>query len=114
MLVTTCSYCRSRFRVTPQQLNEKQGKVRCGRCRKVFNGFEALERFPDDDTGARLLAAQDVVEDVPESAAALPREDDLPEIESVQSAPPVAAALPATPPAVQDARPAPGSPWVRP
>ena len=62
MLITTCGNCRARFRVTPQQLNAKQGQVRCGRCRQVFNGFEALERFPDDDTGARLLAATEARE----------------------------------------------------
>jgi len=62
MLITTCSHCRARFRVTPQQLNSKQGQVRCGRCQKVFNGFEALERFPDDDTGGRLLAAREAAE----------------------------------------------------
>lgn len=56
MLITTCAHCRSRFRVTPQQLNAKQGQVRCGRCSQVFNGFQTLERFPDDDTGGRLLA----------------------------------------------------------
>ena len=57
MLITTCTQCGARFRVTPQQLNAKQGQVRCGRCEKVFNGFESLQRFPDDDTGGRLLAA---------------------------------------------------------
>ena len=57
MLITTCTQCGARFRVSPQQLNAKQGQVRCGRCQKVFNGFEALQRFPDDDTGGRLLAA---------------------------------------------------------
>src|SRR6185503_9522230 len=41
------------------QLNAKQGQVRCGRCRNIFNGFEALERYPDDDTGSRLLAARE-------------------------------------------------------
>jgi predicted Zn finger-like uncharacterized protein len=56
MLITTCAHCKSRFRVTPQQLNAKQGQVRCGRCAQVFNGFQSLERFPDDDTGGRLLA----------------------------------------------------------
>ncbi|HET7400543.1 MAG TPA: DUF3426 domain-containing protein [Usitatibacter sp.] len=49
MLITTCTHCLARFRVTPQQLNEKQGQVRCGRCHRVFSGFEALERVPDDD-----------------------------------------------------------------
>src|SRR6185436_20616496 len=58
MLITTCTHCLARFRVTPQQLNLKQGQVRCGHCQKVFNGFEALERFPDDDTGTRILAAR--------------------------------------------------------
>jgi predicted Zn finger-like uncharacterized protein len=82
MLITTCTHCLARFRVTPQQLNAKQGQVRCGRCRKVFSGFEALERYPDDDTGSRLLAAREAqlrrtepglesesvpLEDVPES-----------------------------------------------
>ena len=56
MLVTTCKHCGARFRVTPEQLNLRQGQVRCGQCHEVFNGFEALERFPGDDTGARLLA----------------------------------------------------------
>jgi predicted Zn finger-like uncharacterized protein len=56
MLITTCAHCQSRFRVTPQQLNARQGQVRCGRCLQVFNGFQVLERFPDDDTGGRLLS----------------------------------------------------------
>jgi len=58
MLITTCSHCQARFRVTPQQLNARQGQVRCGRCSQVFNGFQVLERFPDDDTGGRLVAEQ--------------------------------------------------------
>ena len=59
MLITTCAHCQARFRVTPQQLNARQGQVRCGRCSQVFNGFQILERFPDDDTGGRLLAEQE-------------------------------------------------------
>jgi predicted Zn finger-like uncharacterized protein len=58
MLVTTCKHCAARFRVTPDQLNLRQGQVRCGECGGVFNGFESLERFPGDDTGTRLLAAR--------------------------------------------------------
>ena len=59
MLITTCAHCQARFRVTPQQLNARQGQVRCGKCAQVFNGFQVLERFPDDDTGGRLLAQQE-------------------------------------------------------
>ena len=80
MLITTCRHCKARFRVSPQQLNARQGQVRCGRCHGVFNGFEALERFPDDDTGARLLAAREAEERAPplDEVEALP----------VESAPP--------------------------
>ena len=98
MLVTTCTHCQSRFRVTPQQLNEKQGQVRCGRCHRVFNGFEALERFPDDDTGARLLAQREAeARGEPPPQVERSGEEDLPEIESVGDPPPIAVDLPVEP-----------------
>jgi predicted Zn finger-like uncharacterized protein len=97
MLITTCAHCKARFRVTPQQLNAKQGQVRCGRCSQVFNGFQILERFPDDDTGGRLLAEHDRH---PNSEAV-----------AASQAPPVDVDLPlfdaAPPPAPGDAAPAP-------
>jgi predicted Zn finger-like uncharacterized protein len=93
MLITTCSHCQARFRVSPQQLNAKQGQVRCGRCHAVFSGFENLERFPDDDTGARLLAAREAEERMASEDSyarleSLPEDDELPEIESVAVTPP--------------------------
>ncbi|MEO5676032.1 MAG: zinc-ribbon and DUF3426 domain-containing protein [Usitatibacter sp.] len=83
MLITTCAHCRSRFRVTPQQLNAKQGQVRCGSCEKVFNGFEALERFPDDDTGGRLLAARESEERVGDVDFDVLAPEPMPEIETI-------------------------------
>ncbi|HSS26873.1 MAG TPA: zinc-ribbon and DUF3426 domain-containing protein [Usitatibacter sp.] len=108
MLITTCTQCGARFRVTPQQLNEKQGQVRCGKCQKVFNGFEALQRFPDDDTGGRLLAAAERAAGIPPSAPppqveAL-RFEELPDIdgldmpETAQAAPLAAPEAPPQPP----------------
>ena len=92
MLITTCAHCRARFRVTPQQLNAKQGQVRCGRCEKVFNGFEALERFPDDDTGGRLLALREAEEQAARTASVdldvLPDTAYMPEIETLDPGPP--------------------------
>src|ERR1700693_1776452 len=87
MLITTCTHCAARFRVTPPQLNAKQGQVRCARCHNVFNGFESLGRKPDDDTGPRLLAARaaaDRAADPLESIETLPLED-LPDIEMPES-----------------------------
>src|SRR5687768_15920397 len=81
MLITTCSHCQARFRVTPQQLNARQGQVRCGRCSQVFNGFQVLERFPDDDTGGRLIAEHEgrrIAEDAPAEPLAPGATVDLP------------------------------------
>lgn len=40
---TRCPNCDTRFRVTPEQLKIRQGQVRCGQCRKVFDALESLE-----------------------------------------------------------------------
>jgi len=105
MLITTCSHCQARFRVTPQQLNARQGQVRCGRCSQVFNGFQVLERFPDDDTGGRLIAEYEgrrIAEDAPAEPLAPGATVDLPlfDEEPAAAAPePAPAAIPsATPP----------------
>jgi predicted Zn finger-like uncharacterized protein len=107
MLITTCTSCLARFRVTPTQLNAKNGQVRCGHCNKVFSGFESLERVPDDDTGSRLLAAHEAQEAqaaqpagnppaVPPAASADLGEssEDLPELEAID--------VPTSPPALVD------------
>jgi predicted Zn finger-like uncharacterized protein len=88
MLITTCKQCGARFRVTPQQLNAKQGQVRCGSCQSLFNGFESLERHPDDDTGSRLLAAREAAERALQGEPSRPMEDlkDIEDIETLDSA----------------------------
>lgn len=39
-LQTQCPKCRTRFRVTDEQLGIAKGKVRCGHCMNVFNAVE--------------------------------------------------------------------------
>lgn len=46
-MVTRCPSCNTVFRVTPQQLQVRQGKVRCGRCMMVFDGFGGLATLPE-------------------------------------------------------------------
>jgi predicted Zn finger-like uncharacterized protein len=41
-MVTKCPACDTVFRVTPEQLQTRAGKVRCGRCMTVFDGAKAL------------------------------------------------------------------------
>ena len=42
MIVTRCPACQTTFRVTPEQLRARQGKVRCGKCGAVFNALDSL------------------------------------------------------------------------
>jgi predicted Zn finger-like uncharacterized protein len=43
MMLTRCPYCSTTFRVTPEQLKIRQGQVRCGQCRRVFDALRALD-----------------------------------------------------------------------
>jgi predicted Zn finger-like uncharacterized protein len=66
-LATRCPHCHTYFRVTPQQLALRDGMVRCGACREIFNGevyvFERTElteatasaHVEDDTTGRMTL-----------------------------------------------------------
>ena len=42
MMLTRCPGCSTTFRVTPEQVKARQGKVRCGRCQHIFDAIEAL------------------------------------------------------------------------
>lgn len=48
-MVTQCPHCQTAFNVTPEQLFARDGRVRCGGCKQVFDGLvnltslEALE-----------------------------------------------------------------------
>lgn len=52
---TRCPECQTTFRVTPDQLRARAGKVRCGQCQTVFNALDSLieEHLP---TGSDLPA----------------------------------------------------------
>lgn len=52
-MVTRCPGCNTLFRVTPQQLQAREGKVRCGRCMLVFDGFKMLAAMPERSAGQR-------------------------------------------------------------
>lgn len=40
--ITACPQCKTRFRVTAEQLAAHGGDVRCGRCNHVFNAYRTL------------------------------------------------------------------------
>ena len=53
MLLTTCPNCSAQFKVQPEQLNVRQGRVMCGRCRNVFNAFQSLTRVAESEVVTR-------------------------------------------------------------
>lgn len=52
-MLTTCPECRTVFRVGQEQLDDKRGLVRCGRCQAVFNAYDTLlpelANLPEED-----------------------------------------------------------------
>jgi predicted Zn finger-like uncharacterized protein len=56
-LITKCANCGTTFRVTEQQLQAHNGKVRCGTCMTVFDGLNALVAVPEPTPEATLPAA---------------------------------------------------------
>jgi predicted Zn finger-like uncharacterized protein len=82
MMQTRCPACHTVFRVTPLQLKAKQGKVRCGQCRHVFDALASLidaEPSPGDEQTELLPNTPiismveppevDPLEDIPETVA---------------------------------------------
>ena len=60
MLATRCPHCQTRFRVTPPQLELREGMVRCGACRESFNGREHLLHGAEDMPPEETLSAEDL------------------------------------------------------
>lgn len=58
-MLTRCPACDTAFRVSAEQLKAKQGKVRCGQCRHVFDALASLldEESPATEGQIELLPA---------------------------------------------------------
>lgn len=45
-MLTRCPSCATHFRVTPEQLKARAGRVRCGACQNVFSALDTLIEEP--------------------------------------------------------------------
>lgn len=76
-MLTRCPSCATNFRVTPEQLKARAGRVRCGECQNVFNALDTLIEeplampAPTADVG---VVPAPTVEELPESPPDAPRE----------------------------------------
>lgn len=78
MLTTNCPSCSTAFRVTPEQLKARAGKVRCGHCQAVFNALESLNDLPPAPAETQSAAAD---APMPQAEAGKPAESLMPEAE---------------------------------
>ncbi len=91
MMLTRCPACGTAFRVSALQLKAKQGKVRCGHCRRVFNALTTLVDGPPFPTPPTPPAAEAQAELLPAASV------QFPPAEAPDAGPPEAAYLPASP-----------------
>lgn len=78
-MLTRCPSCATTFRVTPDQLKARHGRVRCGHCQHVF---DALETLIDAPAQAAPLAPS------PAAEAAIDEDSVPPEAPRAEAAPP--------------------------
>jgi predicted Zn finger-like uncharacterized protein len=96
-MATRCPACATLFRVTPQQLQARAGRVRCGRCAHVFDGFGGLITLPETSRNADSAARAPAVASMPAQPERAP-EVQIPGIPDFRDAP-LAPATPSVPPA---------------
>ncbi|MEN3113288.1 DUF3426 domain-containing protein [Uliginosibacterium paludis] len=48
MLTTRCPHCSTVFRIRPEQLSVRGGRVRCGHCQQAFSALSHLEEMEDE------------------------------------------------------------------
>ncbi|MDP5239144.1 DUF3426 domain-containing protein [Uliginosibacterium sp. 31-16] len=123
MLTTRCPHCSTVFRIRPEQLSVRGGRVRCGHCQQPFSALAHLEEMEDEDI---VLAPKAAVPPgpavaptpparpapvVPPAAPATPKAAPVPVPAPAPKTPPAATAFPAiTPTAPAPAHPS-HSPW---
>ncbi len=84
-LVTQCTSCGTTFRVTQQQLQAQNGRVRCGTCMTVFDGLKGLVTLPAPETppqaaGAGSVAGFELQPVTPATVAVAPAAPRPPEV----------------------------------
>jgi predicted Zn finger-like uncharacterized protein len=65
---TRCPGCETTFRVTPEQLKARAGKVRCGQCQTVFNALDSLI----EDVAVSTHSASVLVDSAPPAPVTVP------------------------------------------
>lgn len=94
-MLTRCPACDTSFRVTPEQLKLRAGRVRCGKCQSVFNALDTLLEAPAPE---RIDVAPPPPTLQPAAPAPLDESSDLALADSVEPAAATEQAADASPP----------------
>lgn len=103
MILARCPACATTFRVRPEQLRARQGRVRCGHCQHAFNALETLVDEGAADAAMALAHAEPPAAESPSPLFVLEEKTELepfPPIEPSPDEPPAE-------PAPDDSLPAP-------
>ncbi len=60
MILTRCPNCAKSFRVTPEQLKLRSGRVRCGHCRSAFDALASLVDLTSASAGPHPAGATEI------------------------------------------------------
>lgn len=88
-MITRCPACGTGFRVYQEQLDARQGQVRCGQCAVVFNAYAHLAMEPD---------APPAEPAPPETADSTPRQDEKAAVANIDETPKTLETVPDAPP----------------
>jgi predicted Zn finger-like uncharacterized protein len=99
-MLTCCPGCSTTFRVTPEQLKMRAGKVRCGKCQTVFNALESLAEAPSPPLTSPEQPDHFGREPLPGTSSALGTPDAT--VSEASPADETEGAAPASPEAVRD------------
>ncbi len=88
MILARCPECSTTFRVRPEQLRARQGRVRCGQCQHAFNALETLvdegipahPHLPPPAGGAALFVLEEKPTELTDPAERLEPHDGGPPI----------------------------------
>lgn len=72
MLMTRCPHCGTAFRVKPEQLRARGGRVRCGHCQAPFSALESLIDSPPAPQGTEDANTEVAVTTSPATPASTP------------------------------------------
>lgn len=105
MLTTRCPHCSTVFRIRPEQLSVRSGRVRCGHCQQAFSALAHLEELDDEELQPASAPARPATP-VPAAVKAVPA---APQVAQPSPPPPPPAPAPAPEPVPVAA--APLKPW---